>query len=180
MVLGSDCAVVKYACVRVLFRGPAAHPSTPFRLRVLAKACGVAVIIKQFRPIAARGILIGIAWGRFKVTVGGMVACAMRSSHMDKTASATHERKSFCRICATHCGMVVTLDEQERLVSIRPDKEDQMTEGFACFKGLQAVEQHAPANRIQHPLKRLPDGSFVKIDVEQALDEITEKLKSDH
>jgi anaerobic selenocysteine-containing dehydrogenase len=96
---------------------------------------------------------------------------------MDKTAGLKIERRSFCRICATHCGMVLTLDEQERLVSIRPDKEDQMTQGFACFKGLQAVEQHDPANRIRHTLKRQLDGSFARIDVEQALDEVAEKLQ---
>jgi len=86
------------------------------------------------------------------------------------------EEKSFCRICNTHCGMVLTLDEQSQITAIRPDKDDPVSEGFACFKGLQAAEAHAPENRVRQPLKRMPDGSFQPIGVEQALDEIAERL----
>ena len=87
------------------------------------------------------------------------------------------EARSFCRICNTHCGMVLSLDDDDRLVGIRPDEDDPVTKGFACFKGLQAVEAHAPENRIEHPLKRMPDGRFERIGLEQALDEIAEKLQ---
>lgn len=86
------------------------------------------------------------------------------------------EEKSFCRICNTHCGMVLTLDEQNQITAIRPDKDDPVSEGFACFKGLQAVEAHAPENRVRQPLKRMPDGSFQPIGIETALDEIAERL----
>ncbi len=88
------------------------------------------------------------------------------------------EKKSFCRICNTHCGMVLTLDEEDRITAIRPDKDDPVSEGFACFKGLQAVESHDPENRVRHPLKRMADGSFERIGIEQALDEIAEKLSA--
>ena len=88
------------------------------------------------------------------------------------------EEKSFCRICNTHCGMVLTLNEDDRIVAIRPDKQDPVSEGFACFKGLQAVESHDPDNRVRYPLKKMPDGSFQRIGIEQALDEIAEKLQS--
>jgi anaerobic selenocysteine-containing dehydrogenase len=73
--------------------------------------------------------------------------------------------------------MVVSVDEDERIVAIRPDKEDIHTRGFACFKGLVAPEAHAAANRILHPLKRQSDGTFQRIGIEQALDEIAAKLK---
>ncbi len=82
------------------------------------------------------------------------------------------ETKSFCRICIGHCGMIVSTDEAGRLTGIRADREDPNTLGFACFKGLQAAESHNSADRILHPLKRRPDGSFERIDAEQALDEI--------
>jgi anaerobic selenocysteine-containing dehydrogenase len=87
------------------------------------------------------------------------------------------ERKSFCRICNTHCGMIVSVDSDEQIVGIRPDRDDLMTEGFACFKGLVAAEAHHASNRILHPLKRTAEGSFVRIELDQALDEIAEKLK---
>ena len=82
------------------------------------------------------------------------------------------DTKSFCRICIGHCGMVVSTDEQGRLSGIRADRDDPQTLGFACFKGLQAVESHNSAERILHPLKRRADGSFERIEREQALDEI--------
>lgn len=88
------------------------------------------------------------------------------------------EKRSFCRICNTHCGMVLTLDDDERITAIRPDRDDPMSEGFACFKGLQAVEAHDPANRVHGPLKRMADGSFEPIGIEQALDEIADRLSA--
>ncbi|HLG89941.1 MAG TPA: molybdopterin-dependent oxidoreductase [Alphaproteobacteria bacterium] len=88
------------------------------------------------------------------------------------------EEISFCRICMGHCGVVLTLDEQDRLVGIRADREDPQTLGYACFKGLQSVEAHNSPDRILHPLKRMPDGSFVRIPLEQALDEIADKIRA--
>jgi anaerobic selenocysteine-containing dehydrogenase len=87
------------------------------------------------------------------------------------------ERKTFCRLCNSHCGMIASVDSDERLVAIRPDKDDLLTDGFACYKGLQAPEAHGGELRIPHPMKRMPDGSFVEIDIEQALDEIADKLR---
>lgn len=87
----------------------------------------------------------------------------------------TREHKSFCRLCMAHCGMVLTLDDSERLVAIRGDKDDGQSLGYACFKGLQAAETHYSPERILHPLKRREDGTFERIGLEQALDEIAEK-----
>ena len=100
-----------------------------------------------------------------------------QSAEMTRASTAVEERKSFCRICLTHCGMIVSVDEDEQIVAIRPDREDIHTKGFACFKGLVAPEAHHSSNRILHPLKRLADGTFERIGLEQALDEIAAKLK---
>jgi anaerobic selenocysteine-containing dehydrogenase len=91
--------------------------------------------------------------------------------------TVVEERKSFCRTCTSHCGVLVGVDAHEHIVSIRPDKEDPITKGFACFKGLTAGEAHYSQKRVLHPLKRMPDGTFQRIGIEQALDEIAEKLK---
>jgi anaerobic selenocysteine-containing dehydrogenase len=77
-----------------------------------------------------------------------------------------------------HCGVVITVDDDERMVGIRADRDDPQTLGFACFKGLQAVEAHNGSARLLHPLKRQPDGSFARIPLEQALDEIAAKLRA--
>jgi anaerobic selenocysteine-containing dehydrogenase len=73
--------------------------------------------------------------------------------------------------------MVVTVDEQEQIVAIRPDREDPISKGFACYKGLQAPEAHHAEHRVLHPLKRRADGSFERIGLEQALDEIAAKVR---
>ncbi len=75
-----------------------------------------------------------------------------------------------------HCGVVVTVDADERLVEIRGDHDDPQTLGYACFKGLKATEGHNSPERILHPLRRRPDGSFERIAAGQALDEIAARL----
>ena len=90
----------------------------------------------------------------------------------------TREELSFCRICFGHCGMVLTVDDNDRLVSIRADRDDPQTLGFACFKGLQAVDQHHGSARIRTPLKRNADGELVPVPLEQALDEIGARMRA--
>ncbi len=89
----------------------------------------------------------------------------------------THEKITFCRMCMGHCGVVVTLDEDEHLLDIRGDHDDPQTMGYACFKGMKAVEAHNSSERILTPLKRMPDGSFKPVSREQALDEIAQKIQ---
>ena len=79
------------------------------------------------------------------------------------------EALSFCRLCMGHCGVRVTLDERQRLVSVRGDHDDPQTLGYACFKGMAAPEAHNSPERILHPLKRMPDGSFAPVPLAQAL-----------
>lgn len=87
------------------------------------------------------------------------------------------EATSFCRICTGGCGLRMKIDEDERIVDIRGDRENPMTDGYACFKGLQAEEAHHGASRLLHPLKRQPDGTFARIGREQALDEIADRIR---
>jgi anaerobic selenocysteine-containing dehydrogenase len=76
-----------------------------------------------------------------------------------------------------HCGMVLTVDDDDQIVGVRADRDDGQTLGFACFKGLQAADLHNGPARLLHPLKRQADGSFARIPLEQALDEIAAKLR---
>lgn len=86
--------------------------------------------------------------------------------------------RSFCRICCAGCGMVLGIDDEEnKIVSIRGDKDNPMSRGYVCFKGLQAEEAHHGPSRLTRPLKRQPDGSFTEIPSEQAIDEIADKLR---
>jgi anaerobic selenocysteine-containing dehydrogenase len=84
--------------------------------------------------------------------------------------------KSFCRMCGAMCGTVLTIDDDDRIVKVRGDRDNPMSRGYACFKGLQADEMHNGSERLLHTLKRMPDGGFAHIDTETALDEIAEKM----
>ena len=89
---------------------------------------------------------------------------------------AVREGRAFCRICLAQCGTHLTIDEADRIVSIRGDKDNPLSNGYACFKGLQAEEAHHGESRLLHPLKRQPDGSFKQIPLETALDEVAAKI----
>ena len=88
------------------------------------------------------------------------------------------EHKSFCRICFGSCGLLVRLDEEGHVAGVRGDPDHPLTQGFACSKGVTSGELHNSDRRLLRPLKRLENGSFVEIEVEQALDEIAERLKT--
>jgi len=82
------------------------------------------------------------------------------------------EELSFCRLCGSGCGMKLTIDENDRITSLRADRDDPMTRGYACFKGLNFADAHYDPNRVLRPLVRRTDGSFTPIHSEQALDAI--------
>jgi anaerobic selenocysteine-containing dehydrogenase len=91
---------------------------------------------------------------------------------------STREARTFCRICAAHCGLVMTIENgSEKILKVKGDKENPLSQGYVCFKGLQAEEAHHGPQRLLRPLKRQPDGSFAEIESEQALDEIADKLR---
>jgi len=85
------------------------------------------------------------------------------------------EAKTACRICPGACSMVAKL-EDGRIASLRGDKDSPLTHGYACMRGLNAVEGMYHPERILRPLKRQPDGTFTEIGLETALDEIAAKL----
>lgn len=86
-----------------------------------------------------------------------------------------HEARSFCRLCISACGMVLTV-EQDRIVAIRGDREHPISKGYACFKGLQAADAHHGSKRQLHTLRRAADGGFERVSTSTALDEVASRL----
>lgn len=85
------------------------------------------------------------------------------------------EVRSFCRICGLLCGTRVTITDG-RISQVRGDKQNPVSRGFACIKGVQGADVYYGPGRLLHPLKRQPDGSFAPIPLAQALDEIAARL----
>jgi anaerobic selenocysteine-containing dehydrogenase len=74
--------------------------------------------------------------------------------------------------------MLVTIDANDRIVSIKGDRNHPLSRGYVCSKGVQAAEMHHGEDRLLHPLKRQSDGTFARIPLSQALDEIAERLQT--
>ncbi len=83
---------------------------------------------------------------------------------------------TFCRICEAACGLVANV-EQGRLVSLAPDPEHVVSEGYVCVKGIRYAEVHNSPDRVRTPLKRVGD-RFEAVSWQQALREIGEKTRA--
>ncbi len=84
--------------------------------------------------------------------------------------------KTGCVLCAQNCGLEI-LVEDNRMVKVRPDKSNARSQGYACRKGLNVIHHQYPQDRITEPLKRVGD-RFEPVSWEQAIEEITDKMKS--
>lgn len=88
-------------------------------------------------------------------------------------------RKTFCRICSAYCGIEVDIDEQQRIVDIRGDRDHPMSQGYTCSKGRNWGHQYHDPKRLLNSQKRATrQQQFTTIDTEQALDEIAAQLRS--
>jgi len=90
---------------------------------------------------------------------------------------ATEEHVTSCRICEPLCGLVATVQDGE-LVKLRPDAEHPLSRGFACPKGIAMAAVQNDPDRVTHPLRRRPDGSFERVSWDDALDDIGTRLRS--
>lgn len=79
------------------------------------------------------------------------------------------------RNCYSTCSFRVRVEDGE-LRSIEAHPGNRATPEGPCLKGLSYVERVASPDRILHPLRRQPDGSFGRISWDEALDEIARRL----
>jgi anaerobic selenocysteine-containing dehydrogenase len=84
-------------------------------------------------------------------------------------------RKSFCRFCHVYCGVEVDV-EDDRVIAVRGDRDNAVSEGYTCPKGRAEVERIHHPDRLLSPRKR-QGGRTIEIPPEQALDEVAEKLR---
>ena len=84
-------------------------------------------------------------------------------------------KKSFCRFCHVYCGMEVDV-EDNRVLAVRGDPDNAVTEGYTCPKGRAEVERLYHPERLLSSKKRV-EGRTSEIAPERALDEIAEKLR---
>ncbi len=84
---------------------------------------------------------------------------------------------TFCRVCEPACGLLAEVDDG-RLVSVRPDRDHPISKGFACSKGIATLDVHHDPDRLDHPIRRRPDGSWAEASWDTAMADIAGRLRS--
>lgn len=82
----------------------------------------------------------------------------------------------YCRYCVAHCGLIVEVDGGE-VTGVRGDRAHPVSQGYTCAKGRSVVTDHTDELRLDHPLRRTPQGEAqVRVTWEAALEEIAGKV----
>ena len=96
---------------------------------------------------------------------------------MTETQTST-QKKTFCRLCEVNCGLEATVDADQRIVALSPDKSHPVSAGFACHKGLLALEVHRDPDRLNAPARRDATGGFLPADWDDAIGDIATRLRA--
>ncbi len=88
--------------------------------------------------------------------------------------SATHHRS--CNLCEAMCGLVITHDDT-RVLDIRGDKDDPLSQGHICPKAFALRDLHEDGDRLRTPLRRT-DSGWQDIGWDEAFDLVTSELRA--
>jgi anaerobic selenocysteine-containing dehydrogenase len=89
---------------------------------------------------------------------------------------STTTQPGICRICSAHCGVLATVVDG-KLTKVTGDPDNPLFKGYSCAKGRALPEIHNNPLRLLHSQKRQPDGSYVPIEADRAMDEIAAELQ---
>lgn len=81
-----------------------------------------------------------------------------------------------CTLCEAHCGVLVTVDDDERVTSIVGDPDDVLSQGYICPKGTALADLHHDPERLRRPVRRVGDG-FEEIGWDEAFDVVGSSLR---
>jgi len=80
-----------------------------------------------------------------------------------------------CALCSHNCGLRVDVKDNV-IVEVRADDSHPATQGYSCNKAYAIAHYVGHKQRVTHPLKKQPDGTFARIGWDQAINEIAAKL----
>ncbi len=83
--------------------------------------------------------------------------------------------QTACILCSRNCGLRVEVDDG-RIKSIRGDDAHPISKGYVCQKAARLAYYQENGDRLEHPLRREPDGSFVRVGWDEALADIARRL----
>ncbi len=83
--------------------------------------------------------------------------------------------RTFCRVCEPSCGLVARVADGE-IRQLEPDRDHPVTRGFACHKGLAALDIHRDPDRLAHPQRRTQGGRFEDVSWDDAISGIASEI----
>jgi anaerobic selenocysteine-containing dehydrogenase len=89
---------------------------------------------------------------------------------------AIEEKKSFCRICGSSCGIIAEVDG-EQVLKVRADTDHPVSRGYTCPKGRALPQDHHREDRIEVPMIR-ENGVLRETTWDHVLDDLAEKLQA--
>jgi anaerobic selenocysteine-containing dehydrogenase len=87
----------------------------------------------------------------------------------------THYRA--CNLCEAICGLEITVNENNEILTINGDKKDPFSRGHICPKAVGLKDIYLDKDRLKQPVRRTETG-WETISWNEAFDEVASKLKS--
>lgn len=84
--------------------------------------------------------------------------------------------QTACILCSRNCGLRVEIDDEARIAGVRGDPEHPVSKGYVCQKAARLAYYQEHADRLEHPLRREPDGRFTRVGWDEALGDIARRL----
>lgn len=94
---------------------------------------------------------------------------------MSNSAASCDWHRSACILCSVNCGIEIQIQDG-RFVCVRGDARHPMSEGYTCQKAMRLDYYQNNPNRLTHPLRRKPDGTFERVSWDTAIREVAEKF----
>lgn len=90
----------------------------------------------------------------------------------------TYEVRTSCRACIANCGCIATV-KNGRVISLRGDEIDPMSQGRMCPKGLSGIQALYHPNRNKYPMKRVgskPGNEWERISWDEACELVAQSM----
>ena len=82
---------------------------------------------------------------------------------------------TVCVLCSHNCGIRVDV-EGGKIVRVRGDDSNPITKGYVCNKAFSVARYADHDQRVRHPLRRRPDGTFERVRWDRAIADIAASL----
>lgn len=97
----------------------------------------------------------------------------MPTARIDGPSASVEQ--TACILCTRNCGLQVEIADGN-IVGVRGDEAHPVSKGYLCQKATRLAYYQQNADRLEHPLRRAPDGTFERVSWEEALTDIARRL----